>query len=90
MCQCSSWDLTTSDSRQWKCCSAISRAETSTPWVRRWSVGKWPLAHLLRDALQAYMKELAMHISRCDFSWVPSAFIHCLSTALDDLALTGI
>ena len=44
----------------------------------------------VREALQAYIKELAMHISRCDFSWVTSAFIHCLPTALDDMALTGI
>jgi len=31
-----------------------------------------------------------MHISRCDFSWVPAAFVHCLAAALDDLALAGL
>lgn len=30
-----------------------------------------------------------MHISRCDFSWVPAGFAHCLTAALNDLSLTG-
>jgi len=31
-----------------------------------------------------------MTISRCDLSWVPAAFVHCLPAALDDLALVGL
>ena len=45
------------------------------------------MSHRSRTAVQSYVKELAMHISRCDFGWVRSAFVHCLAAALDDLAL---
>jgi len=31
-----------------------------------------------------------MHISRCDFGWVPAGFVHCLTAALNDLSLAGI
>ena len=40
--------------------------------------------------MNAYLKELVLHISRCDMSWVPSAFMHCLTAALNDLSLGGI
>lgn len=36
------------------------------------------------------MKELCMHISRLKRDWIPGAFIHALSAALDDLSLTGL
>lgn len=31
-----------------------------------------------------------MHISRCDFGWVPAGFAHCLTAALNDLSLAGL
>jgi hypothetical protein len=34
------------------------------------------------------MKELCMHISRMSRDWIPGAFVHALTTALEDLALT--
>ena len=37
-----------------------------------------------------YIKELAMHISRLDFSWGRAAYHHCLTAALDDLALVDL
>ena len=36
------------------------------------------------------MKELAMHISRMNFDWIPGSFMHVLTAALEDLALTDL
>jgi len=37
-----------------------------------------------------YIKELAMHISRLDCGWGRAAYLHCLTAALDDLALVAL
>lgn len=36
------------------------------------------------------MKELALALSRLDLTWGRQAFRHCLTAALEDLALKGL
>lgn len=36
------------------------------------------------------MKELGMHISKMSRDWIPGAFAHALTAALEDLALNDI
>lgn len=40
--------------------------------------------------MQSYVKELAVHISRMELTWGRAAFMHCLTAALDDLALSDL
>ena len=40
--------------------------------------------------MQSYVKELAVHISRLKLTWGGSAFMHCLTAALEDLALVDL
>ena len=40
--------------------------------------------------IESYVKELAVHISRLDITWGKAAYIHCLTAALDDLALVDL
>ena len=37
-----------------------------------------------------YIKELAMHISRLDIKCGRATFLHCLTAALDDIALVDL
>lgn len=40
--------------------------------------------------MPSYVKELAMHISRLDKSWIESSFMHVLEAALLDLSLDDL
>jgi hypothetical protein len=40
-----------------------------------------------RDYTRTYMKELALHLCRLDFSWVKGAFRNTLTAALNSLCL---
>jgi hypothetical protein len=42
---------------------------------------------IYRDYTRIYMKELALHLCRLDFSWVKSAFRNTLTAALNSLCL---